>query len=167
MPPRLKYIGRAISLFFRLFILRSVKVMFLPGSFPNGKPAPAPPVVKRLEKKPWVVAGTLVVFTLLLPTLFYFLKIDPVQYADYASYVVVGLFVIGFFIMRRIWREIPALTLEARANDYCLCLICGYCLKGLPEKHRCPECGTSYEIEDVKRKWSEYLADRAARKLPW
>lgn len=36
-------------------------------------------------------------------------------------------------------------------------------MKGLPDEYHCPECGSPYEIEQVKRTWSEYLADRAAR----
>jgi hypothetical protein len=64
-------------------------------------------------------------------------------------------------------RKIDRLNRRARDANYSLCLTCGCCLNGLPDKHRCPECGTPYEIDDVKRKWSEYLADRAARKLPW
>jgi hypothetical protein len=44
-------------------------------------------------------------------------------------------------------------------------VICGYCLKNLPKEHVCPECGTQYEIEEVKGRWSEYLNRRATRKL--
>ena len=164
---RLSHLGRALSLFFRLFILRSLKVMFLPGSFPKGKPAPAPPVIKRLGRKVQIVAGALLIFLILLPNLLGLLGVDLVQHAHYAPYIMAGLFGIGILIVRGSWKDIPLLTREAKANDYCLCLICGYCLKGLPDEHRCPECGSTYDIEDVKRIWSEYVADRAARQIPW
>ncbi|MDM8007492.1 MAG: hypothetical protein QUV05_15240 [Phycisphaerae bacterium] len=163
----MRYIGRAISLFFRLFIVRSLKVMFLPGLGPNGKLAPAPPVVKKLENRPQIVAGALLLFLFLLVNLLCFLDIDPVHHADYAVYVVGGVLVICFLILWWSRKEITALTREAEANDCRLCLRCGYCLTGLPDQHRCPECGTPYEIEQVKRRWSEYLASRAAREIPW
>ncbi len=37
------------------------------------------------------------------------------------------------------------------------CLECGYPLKGLPEKHRCPECGEPYNIAVVKKTWERYF----------
>lgn len=141
--------------------------MFLPGLGPNGKLAPAPPVVKKLENRPQIVAGALLLFLFLLVNLLCFLDIDPVHHADYAVYVVGGVLVICFLILWWSRKEITALTREAEANDCRLCLRCGYCLTGLPDQHRCPECGTPYEIEQVKRRWSEYLASRAAREIPW
>ncbi|HPD28489.1 MAG TPA: hypothetical protein PLL20_00725 [Phycisphaerae bacterium] len=161
MPSRLRYIGRVISLFFRLFIVRSAKVMFLPKSGPKGAPVP-PPVIKRLENRPQMVAGALLVFLFFLLNLLYFLHVDPVQHAHYAVYIVGGVFVICFLILPWSRKEIVVLLREAGANDCRLCLHCGYNLKGLPAQHRCPECGSPYEIEQVKRTWSEYLADRAA-----
>jgi len=29
------------------------------------------------------------------------------------------------------------------------CDRCGYRLRGLPQRHRCPECGTSYDLQDA------------------
>ena len=28
------------------------------------------------------------------------------------------------------------------------CIHCGYCLKGLPDDHRCPECGAKYSFAE-------------------
>ncbi len=45
------------------------------------------------------------------------------------------------------WRK------ELRAVDFKMCPQCGYLLKGLPDVHTCPECGTAYDIEEVKKNW--------------
>ncbi|MGQ9650581.1 MAG: hypothetical protein ACUVXJ_10760 [Phycisphaerae bacterium] len=125
MPNRLRYISRVISLFFRLFIVRSLKVMFLPGLGPKGAPVPAPPVVKRLENKPQVIAGAALVFLCLLLNLLHLLHIDPVQRAHYAVYVVGGVLVICFLFVRWSRKEVVVLLRESEANDYSLCLHCG------------------------------------------
>lgn len=30
------------------------------------------------------------------------------------------------------------------------CMHCGYCLRGLTDNHRCPECGTGYTLDTVR-----------------
>lgn len=165
MPPRLRYICRATSLFFQLFILRSLKVMLLPGARPEGEPAPAPPVVSRAEQ------GDIHLLTLGLSLVVIFCVALPYLWGGSGRpYIAIAGFValaVGYQAWKTLGGGASGLCRQASENDYCLCLICGYCLKGLPEKHRCPECGTPYEIEDVKRHWSEYLGDRAARRPPW
>ncbi len=163
---RVRYIGRAISLFFRLFICRSLKVMFMPGQNGNGMPAPAPPVVARAEQSD--ISFLMLGFSLLV------IVCIPLPYLwggkGRPFIAITGL--VALSVGYKAWRRLGAggvsrLCREARDADCCLCLHCGYSLKGLPARHRCPECGMPYEIEDVKRKWSDYLADRGARRLPW
>lgn len=64
---------------------------------------------------------------------------------------------------RWLGRASRSLAREALQSDCTLCPSSGCSLKGLPDEYHCPECGSPYEIEQVKRTWSEYLADRAAR----
>jgi hypothetical protein len=60
-----------------------------------------------------------------------------------------GMFFV-FFLSRR-YRK----TVIARGFD--VCCRCGFHLKGLPPQHRCPECGTEYDIERVHRIWRKVL----------
>lgn len=42
--------------------------------------------------------------------------------------------------------------IQARRDPFCI--FCGYCLIGLPDNHRCPECGRPYtwqQIDDYRR----------------
>jgi hypothetical protein len=164
----LRYIQRAVRLFFRLFIVRSAKVMFLPGHAPKGEPAPAPPVLRQLQYRPLIAVPILIIAGLLLPTVLAVVGIDPTKsVADYGFAFVLGLCAVAALFVTWSGKRVSSMTHEAILNNYCLCLTCGYCLTGLPEKHHCPECGTGYDIEDIKRTWSEYIADQAARQLPW
>ncbi len=45
-----------------------------------------------------------------------------------------------------------------RTIQYEVCLNCGYSLHGLAEVHRCPECGTEYDKEKVRRDWRAWFA---------
>ncbi len=44
-----------------------------------------------------------------------------------------------------------------RAHQYEGCFNCGYSLHGLPEVHRCPECGSPYEKEQVREAWKAWF----------
>jgi len=59
--------------------------------------------------------------------------------------------------LRRFEREILADNSER-------CLECGYPLKGLPDKHRCPECGEPYDIATVKKTWERYFEAQRTKK---
>ena len=45
----------------------------------------------------------------------------------------------------------------ARALDYKMCTYCGYDLRGLPERHACPECGVEYDLEEVRASWQALI----------
>lgn len=57
--------------------------------------------------------------------------------------------ILGFARYRARWRK--------RASKYqdLLCLNCGYCLKGLGEVGRCPECGQCFDVTEVKATWRD------------
>jgi len=52
---------------------------------------------------------------------------------------------------------------ELEESDLLLCLTCGYCLKGLPDRHTCPECGTAFDAPSVQAQWKHWIQHR---KLP-
>lgn len=43
-------------------------------------------------------------------------------------------------------------------SEHRVCTHCGYCLAGLPERHKCPECGCTFEIEHVRSEWQAWVA---------
>ena len=49
---------------------------------------------------------------------------------------------------------------ELAENDHLLCLWCGYPLRGLPNDHCCPECGTRYQAEVLRRTWQYWVKKR-------
>lgn len=51
---------------------------------------------------------------------------------------------------RRFHRAVLALHYE-------VCLNCGYNLTGLPAKHECPECGSTYQKEKVCQEWRAWF----------
>jgi len=46
---------------------------------------------------------------------------------------------------------------RVKAHDFSLCLNCGYPLKGLVTHGHCPECGSSYEADNVRQSWVQWL----------
>jgi len=42
---------------------------------------------------------------------------------------------------------------QALAADGRVCWECGYALTGLADRGECPECGTAYEAEALRRRW--------------
>lgn len=47
-----------------------------------------------------------------------------------------------------------------RRDAYAVCLRCGYCLCGLPKEHVCPECGTPYSKEHLRKQWKSWFAKK-------
>ncbi|MHC4698546.1 MAG: hypothetical protein ACYTFA_17580, partial [Planctomycetota bacterium] len=45
-----------------------------------------------------------------------------------------------------------------RARQYEVCWNCGYSLQGLPDVHCCPECGTEYAKDRLRREWTSWFA---------
>lgn len=61
------------------------------------------------------------------------------------------------FVRRRLIRRLVA-------TDRMLCTTCGYCLRGLPARHSCPECGEEFDIESVQRTWAQWLGSDGKRR---
>lgn len=60
------------------------------------------------------------------------------------------------------WPGIEFRRFKARLKqvDMRLCLGCGYILTGLPDDHRCPECGSPYKIEETRAAWDHWVRTR-------
>jgi|ERR1043166_3829953 hypothetical protein len=65
----------------------------------------------------------------------------------------------GFWV---IWPRIEfhRMRRELTVYDFCVCLNCGYSLKGLPERHTCPECGRDFQIDEVRSAWKYWIRHR-------
>lgn len=59
---------------------------------------------------------------------------------------------------RRKSRFTHRLLANVLEHELAACLRCGYVLSGLPEKHRCPECGTPFDLEQTKLAWERWFA---------
>lgn len=44
-----------------------------------------------------------------------------------------------------------------RQHDCEVCSHCGYVLSRLPAQHKCPECGSAYEIERLRSEWETWI----------
>jgi len=135
-----------------------------------GASASAPPIIAKLERKRFVFKTAAITPVLVLAVTLMLLKrlttsVDPItRICIYLSFLFISA---GMLMAVWMGRKINRLITQAHKTKYALCIECGYCLTGLPDQHRCPECGIPYEIEQVKQRWSEYLASRAAREIPW
>jgi predicted RNA-binding Zn-ribbon protein involved in translation (DUF1610 family) len=65
---------------------------------------------------------------------------------------------LGIALMPRLARRrLRRLEREIIDDEFGRCLECGYALKGLPDEHRCPECGEPYKMTMVKKTWERYF----------
>jgi hypothetical protein len=51
------------------------------------------------------------------------------------------------------WVELGRVSTCVQDVGGCMCLDCGYSLRGLPDVGTCPECGLPYEIDTVRETW--------------
>ncbi len=61
-------------------------------------------------------------------------------------------------------RRLRRFAQEIIADNFERCLQCDYSLKGLPDKHRCPECGEPYDITLIKDTWRRYFEEQKNKK---
>jgi len=62
----------------------------------------------------------------------------------------------GFISERALKRFVEKL----KANEWLLCIECGYSLQGLPTQHDCPECGFSYDVTELRKAWAYWIEDQ-------
>ena len=80
------------------------------------------------------------------------------------TFATIGLFVgLGLiFGAWLVWSIFPSTAKRRMVKrleecDYRLCLTCGYRLEDLPLKHVCPECGSTFDIEQVRAAWRHWV----------
>lgn len=67
--------------------------------------------------------------------------------------------IISIIIVRSLYRRRRnRLITSLKANDFQLCLGCGYALGGLPQSHKCPGCGLDFELDHVTQQWQDWMA---------
>ena len=59
---------------------------------------------------------------------------------------------IGLWVVVMKWRE-RRLVRRVIESDRQVCPRCTYDLRGLPNEHKCPECGSTFELEVVRSTW--------------
>src|SRR5687767_7026782 len=95
----------------------------------------------------WLLAvPAAVIGLLLLATLFTGYALFPLWLLG--AKVVIILLAIPLVLLLEMWRK----AIHARSDPFCI--HCGYDLLGLPDHHRCPECGRNYSfalIEEYRR----------------
>jgi len=57
------------------------------------------------------------------------------------------------------------LTKRVQGADCLLCPKCTYALQGLPDEHRCPECGLNYNHDVIRRVWQFSLDNNKLLKI--
>lgn len=60
------------------------------------------------------------------------------------------LYVYGIRIARGRFRKF------LEANNWMVCIECGYLLCGLPDGYKCPECGMPYTYNILRRRWTQW-----------
>lgn len=73
-------------------------------------------------------------------------------------FVSLGLVLVFAFIRRPIysWAKRKFFT-RLRHADFEVCQCCAYSLKGLPNFHRCPECGSVFQRETTRQAWQRWM----------
>ena len=80
---------------------------------------------------------------------------------SYSGYLLLGLWII-FSVTMLYWLPRAHKARQRRfiqRHSYEVCTQCGYVLSGLPSVHECPECGTSYDVQDVRHRWIAWFDD--------
>lgn len=61
--------------------------------------------------------------------------------------------------LRTYARRVRQRTLDRLAESaYRICLNCDHDLRGVPERHTCPECGVSFDVAGLRETWEKWLA---------
>jgi|GEM_PF-2340359 len=67
----------------------------------------------------------------------------------------VGVFPLWMFVAPHL--ALRSFLRKLREAQYLICLTCGQNLTGLPEDHKCPECGTAFNAATLADRWTAWL----------
>lgn len=74
-----------------------------------------------------------------------------------AYFAVIAAMLLILAVQYRLYRR------RARRARYELCTNCLYPLDGLPDQHRCPECGVEYDRDACRQLWQAWLKETEFR----
>jgi len=57
--------------------------------------------------------------------------------------------------------RVRKLCTRLQKAEFRICTECGFDLRTLPDKYKCPECGTEYDYEILTKQWKEWRNVRA------
>ena len=118
-------------------------------SFWDPEVNPGPPALIQARRRSRIAGFVMVVTAagLLLVS-----NWDPLP--ESAGVVVQGIgFLLVVLAIRGVWFSTRRFHKKLKRHDFNVCLQCGYPLAGLPAKHKCPECGASYEMDQLGQTW--------------
>ncbi len=98
-------------------------------------------------------AATLVLYILVRMGIAYWPEFD----ALFRGRWVHSIWIPALFIWAWVGYRINCIRWKVKRENYLLCMNCLYSLKGLESPGKCPECGTPYNVEILKKEWISNL----------
>lgn len=114
---------------------------------------PVPPALAHFHTRTRILCAILAG-----PAMVIFLGLELGWLPDDAQFGAKGIaWLLGIATIVYFWNRTRGFYKRLRSFEFEMCLNCGYLLKGLPSKHKCPECGDDYAIEKVRSAWKQAL----------
>lgn len=110
-----------------------------------------PPYLKRRRRRflPYaIILGLLYAIAMVLSLLNH-----PFGFYELERVAAVGIPLIFWPLVIYMFLDKRRVKAQIKASDYFVCPQCWYALQGLDKSGRCPECGTPYEEEALRRIW--------------
>lgn len=94
-----------------------------------------------------------------------FMGIGVLAWNKYAGVFILGTCVFGLVVRMVIQRLVRLTLLTIAERDWKCCDKCGYYLDTLPPKYCCPECGSAYDIKEIRYQWKRIAGLKQQREL--
>jgi len=119
-----------------------------------------PPAVRKRLRTVTVLTWTMLVLFGLVNVL---LWPKLIAFTPWLWCMTAMIFVLVFWGSRVANRRV---VFELREFELAVCDKCGYCLRGLPESHTCPDCGHEYDLADLRDTWQDWIDRTGHRQTP-